>query len=74
MGHSMGGHGALTIGLRNPDMFQSISAFAPVSNPVAVPWGQRALEGYLGPDREAWKQYDATELARTYAGPSREVC
>jgi S-formylglutathione hydrolase len=61
-GHSMGGHGALTLGLRNPDIYKSISAFAPVSAPSQVPWGQKAFTGYLGPDREQWKAYDATEI------------
>ena len=62
-GHSMGGHGALTIGLRNPQRFSSISAFAPVANPSRCPWGEKALGHYLGPDRAAWRDYDATELA-----------
>jgi S-formylglutathione hydrolase len=61
-GHSMGGHGALTIGLRNPDRFKSVSAFAPIAAPGQVPWGQKALAGYLGQDREAWRQYDAVAL------------
>lgn len=61
-GHSMGGHGALTIGLKNPDAYAAISAFAPISNPSNCPWGQKALSGYLGADRAAWKEYDATEL------------
>ena len=64
-GHSMGGHGALTIGLRQPDLFKSISAFSPISNPISVPWGQKAFSGYLGDDKESWKQYDATELVNT---------
>ena len=58
----MGGHGALTIGLKHPDLFKSISAFSPISNPISVPWGQKAFSGYLGDDKESWKQYDATEL------------
>ncbi len=61
-GHSMGGHGALVIGLREPKKFRSISAFAPIVNPTAVPWGQKALQGYLGEDPSVWKNYDATEL------------
>lgn len=61
-GHSMGGHGALTIGLKNPDRFGSISAFAPIVAPSQVPWGQKAFSGYLGDDKETWKNYDATEL------------
>lgn len=61
-GHSMGGHGALTIGLKNPDRYQSISAFAPIVAPMQCPWGQKAFEAYLGEDRESWREYDATEL------------
>lgn len=63
-GHSMGGHGALTIGLRNPDRYRSISAFAPISSPMNCPWGQKAFAGYLGPDRDSWRAYDASELLR----------
>lgn len=62
MGHSMGGHGALTIGLRNPGRFKSVSAFAPISAPMRCPWGEKALAGYLGHDQEAWRAYDATAL------------
>ena len=62
MGHSMGGHGALTIGLRNPGRFRAISAFAPIVSPMNCPWGEKALGGYLGPDRAAWRQYDACAL------------
>lgn len=61
-GHSMGGHGALTLGLRNPDLYRTISAFAPIANPSACPWGEKALGGYLGDDRLAWGNYDATEV------------
>lgn len=61
-GHSMGGHGALTIGLRNPDRFKSISAFAPICHPIKCPWGEKALGGYLGDDRSAWRDYDAVAL------------
>ena len=61
-GHSMGGHGALTIGLRHPRTYKSVSAFAPICNPSAVPWGQKALGGYLGDDPYAWRQYDAVNL------------
>jgi S-formylglutathione hydrolase len=61
-GHSMGGHGALTIGLRNPERFRSVSAFAPIVAPSQVPWGEKALGGYLGPDRAAWRQADAVAL------------
>lgn len=61
-GHSMGGHGALTIGLRNPDRFRSVSAFAPIVSPLNCPWGEKALGGYLGPDRATWREYDACAL------------
>ena len=61
-GHSMGGHGALTLALRNPDRFQSVSAFAPIVAPALVPWGQKALTGYLGDNRDAWRVYDACAL------------
>ena len=61
-GHSMGGHGALTIALRNPDRFRSVSAFAPIVAPSRVPWGEKALSRYLGEDREAWAVYDAVSL------------
>jgi S-formylglutathione hydrolase len=62
MGHSMGGHGALTISLRNPDRFRSTSAFAPIVSPLNCPWGERALGGYLGPDKASWADYDACAL------------
>jgi S-formylglutathione hydrolase len=61
-GHSMGGHGALTIALRNPGRFRSVSAFAPISAPRDCPWGEKALEGYLGADRSTWLDYDACAL------------
>jgi S-formylglutathione hydrolase len=61
-GHSMGGHGALTISLRNPGRFASTSAFAPIVSPLNCPWGEKALGGYLGPDRAAWQEYDACAL------------
>src|SRR6185312_11099865 len=61
-GHSMGGHGALTVALRNPERFRSVSAFAPIVAPGQVPWGQKALAGYLGNDREAWRKHDAVAL------------
>jgi len=67
-GHSMGGHGALTLYLKNPGMYKSVSAFAPIANPVNCPWGEKAFTGYLGEDREAWKKYDATELVRVWEG------
>ena len=62
MGHSMGGHGALTISLRNPGRFRSISAFAPIVAPSQVPWGHKALGGYLGQDRQNWLEYDSCAL------------
>jgi S-formylglutathione hydrolase len=70
-GHSMGGHGALTIALKNPDYYKSVSAFAPISSPMRCPWGEKALTGYLGADRSAWRQYDATALIeeRGWRGP-----
>ena len=61
-GHSMGGHGALTIALRNPGRFKSVSAFAPIVSPINCPWGEKALGGYLGADQAAWRQYDACAL------------
>ena len=61
-GHSMGGHGALTIALRNPGRFRSVSAFAPIVSPLNCPWGEKALGGYLGPDRAAWREDDACAL------------
>jgi len=61
-GHSMGGHGALTLALRNPQLYKSVSAFAPIASPMRCPWGEKALTGYLGPEREAWREYDATAL------------
>ncbi|MGF6968990.1 S-formylglutathione hydrolase [Paraburkholderia sp. WC7.3g] len=61
-GHSMGGHGALMLALRNPDIYRSVSAFAPIAAPMRCPWGEKAFSGYLGDNREAWKQYDASEL------------
>jgi len=64
-GHSMGGHGALTIALKNPEAYKSVSAYAPIVAPMQCPWGEKALAGYLGPDREAWKAYDATALIRS---------
>ncbi len=62
MGHSMGGHGALTIALRNPSRFAAVSAFAPIVSPINCPWGEKALGGYLGEDRAAWRAYDACAL------------
>jgi S-formylglutathione hydrolase len=61
-GHSMGGHGALTVALRNPELFRSVSAFAPIVAPAQVPWGQKALAAYLGDERQAWRGHDAVAL------------
>jgi S-formylglutathione hydrolase len=66
-GHSMGGHGALTLALRHPDLFRSVSAFAPISSPMNCPWGRKAFGAYLGPDQAAWRGHDACELLRTGA-------
>ena len=63
-GHSMGGHGALALALRDPARWHSVSAFAPICNPVAVPWGQKAFSRYLGPDPDGWSSHDATLLLR----------
>ncbi|XP_060585072.1 S-formylglutathione hydrolase-like isoform X2 [Ruditapes philippinarum] len=69
-GHSMGGHGALICALKNPGKYKSASAFAPISNPIKAPWGQKAFAGYLGKDQSKWQEYDATELAKKYSGPA----
>jgi S-formylglutathione hydrolase len=66
-GHSMGGHGALSIALRNPGRYSSVSAFSPIVAPSVVPWGEKALSGYLGDDRDSWKEYDSCELIRAGA-------
>jgi S-formylglutathione hydrolase len=66
-GHSMGGHGALVVGLRNPERFKSLSAFAPIAAPMQCKWGEKAFGNYLGPDKNAWKQYDASALIRSGA-------
>jgi S-formylglutathione hydrolase len=63
-GHSMGGHGALTLALRHPGLYQSVSAFAPIAAPTQCPWGEKAFTGYLGTDRAAWAEHDATELVK----------
>ncbi len=68
-GHSMGGHGALTIALRNPGRYRSVSAFAPIVAPTQAPWGRKAFPRYLGDDPGAWSRYDATELVRTMRFP-----
>jgi S-formylglutathione hydrolase len=63
-GHSMGGHGALTLALKNPDRYRSLSAFAPIAAPTRAPWGEKAFSRYLGPDLAAWRDYDASELVQ----------
>ncbi|MBC1524929.1 S-formylglutathione hydrolase [Listeria booriae] len=68
MGHSMGGHGALVIGLRNPDRFRAISAFSPIVNPSDVPWGMKAFDAYLGADKQAWASWDASKLLASHDG------
>jgi S-formylglutathione hydrolase len=65
-GHSMGGHGALTIALKNPTRYHSVSAFSPIVTPSQVPWGQKAFTAYLGPDQVSWKAYDASELLQQF--------
>jgi len=69
MGHSMGGHGALTLALKNPGKFRSVSAFAPITNPTEVPWGKKAFPLYLGEDKASWTEYDTVELVKKYEGP-----
>lgn len=64
-GHSMGGHGAIILALNNPDRYTSISAFSPICHPMDCPWGEKALGNYLGSDKSAWAQHDASELVRT---------
>ncbi|AKS42330.1 S-formylglutathione hydrolase [Wenzhouxiangella marina] len=64
-GHSMGGHGALICALKRPELYRSVSAFAPIANPSACPWGDKAFSAYLGEDRETWKAWDACELIRS---------
>lgn len=70
-GHSMGGHGALTIALRNPSLYRSVSAFAPICAPTEVPWGRKAFSAYLGDDRSAWEAHDACGLVRRGPYPQR---
>ncbi|CAH2068532.1 unnamed protein product, partial [Iphiclides podalirius] len=69
MGHSMGGHGALVSTLRNPGLYKSVSAFAPICNPIACSWGVKAFTGYLGEDKNEWQEWDASELVKKYNGP-----
>lgn len=72
-GHSMGGHGALVCGLRNPDKYRSISAFAPITAPSQCPWGHKALGNYLGQDSSSWQAYDASQLVQHHADASRLI-
>ncbi|MDN8682992.1 alpha/beta hydrolase-fold protein, partial [Staphylococcus aureus] len=65
----MGGHGALTLALRHPGLFKSLSAFAPIANPMNCPWGQKAFAGYLGDNQAAWAQHDATRLMESQGKP-----
>ncbi|MGR6871573.1 S-formylglutathione hydrolase [Pseudomonas sp. HK3] len=67
-GHSMGGHGALSIALKNTDRYSSVSAFSPIANPINCPWGQKALSGYLGDNQQDWLQYDSSELMKQSDG------
>ena len=67
-GHSMGGHGALTLALRHPHLFRSVSAFAPIASPTRCPWGEKAFSAYLGDDREAWEAHDAARLTEAGVG------
>lgn len=72
-GHSMGGHGALTIALKNPERYRSVSAFAPISAPTRAPWGKKVFSNYLGSDEEAWRDHDASELVRKNPFPDGRV-
>ncbi|ELK08871.1 S-formylglutathione hydrolase [Pteropus alecto] len=72
-GHSMGGHGALICALKNPGKYKSVSAFAPICNPVLCPWGKKAFSGYLGTDLNKWKAYDATHLVKSYPGSQLDI-
>ncbi|KAL3625555.1 hypothetical protein CASFOL_031009 [Castilleja foliolosa] len=72
-GHSMGGHGALTIYLKNLDKYKSVSAFAPIVNPVNCPWGQKAFTNYLGDNQAAWEEYDATFLISKFSNVSASI-
>lgn len=72
-GHSMGGHGALSLFLKNPGKYRSVSAFAPIANPSKCPWGEKAFSGYLGEDKEEWKKHDATELVKGWKGKQLDL-
>lgn len=73
MGHSMGGHGALICALKNPGLYKSVSAFAPICNPVKCPWGEKAFSGYLGADKTLWEEWDATCLVANYQGAPLQI-
>lgn len=73
MGHSMGGHGALVAALRYPELYRSVSAFAPIVHPTESPWGQKAFSLYLGEDHKAWAAYDTLELLKRYKGPPKRL-
>lgn len=73
MGHSMGGHGALTIAFKNPDRFKSVSAFSPIVSPLNCPWGEKALSGYLGANRGSWADYDACALVGQATGKFDDI-
>ncbi|CAO3647002.1 unnamed protein product [Cunninghamella blakesleeana] len=73
MGHSMGGHGALTIYIKNPTEYKTVSAFSPIANPINCPWGKKAFSGYLGDDQEQWKKYDTVELLKEYKNLNVDV-
>lgn len=70
---SMGGHGALICSLKNPGLYKSVSAFAPICNPMKCPWGTKAFSGYLGDNKESWKEYDSCELVKKYNGPPLQI-
>ena len=69
----MGGHGALVCFLKNPGMYKSVSAFAPICNPINCDWGKKAFGGYLGSNVDAWKAYDSCELVKKYKGPAFKI-
>lgn len=73
MGHSMGGHGALVLGLRYPKLFKALSAFSPVAHPTKCPWGHKAFKGYLGEDESQWSDYDATEMVLAGQSHPRKI-
>lgn len=74
LGHSMGGHGALTLFLKNPGMYKSVSAFAPICNPMECPWGRKAFGGYFGEEEKGlWKEHDATELVKKWKGETLDI-